>query len=160
MRYIYVLALNNNKYYIGKTSNPNFRIEQHFNFNGSNWTKKYKQIKILEIIPNCDNFDEDKYTLKYMKNFGIDNVRGGSFCEITLDESNIYTIQKMITGSSNKCYICNEIGHFANECNNKNMIGRKVKYSDNFNYPLKKFRRNIFCYKCNQEGHYRSECIN
>ena len=152
MRYIYVLALNCNKYYIGKTSNPHFRIEQHFNFNGSNWTKKYKPIKILEIIPNCDNFDEDKYTLEYMKNYGIENVRGGSFCEITLDNSHITTIKKMILGSSNKCYICNEFGHFANECN-KNLISRKVKFTKNF-------RKNIFCYKCGEEGHYKNECVN
>ena len=27
MRYVYILALRFNKYYIGKTSNPNFRLE-------------------------------------------------------------------------------------------------------------------------------------
>lgn len=34
MVFVYVLKLENNKYYIGKTSNPNFRIEQHFNSSG------------------------------------------------------------------------------------------------------------------------------
>ncbi len=42
MVYIYVLKLENNKYYIGKTDNPEIRLNSHFNFNGSEWTKKYK----------------------------------------------------------------------------------------------------------------------
>ena len=31
MIYIYVLELENKKYYVGKTTNPDFRLEQHFN---------------------------------------------------------------------------------------------------------------------------------
>ena len=42
MVYIYVLALEKNKYYIGKTSNPQFRLESHFSATGSEWTKLYK----------------------------------------------------------------------------------------------------------------------
>ena len=35
--FIYVLKLIGNKYYVGKTNNPNFRLEQHFNSSGSSW---------------------------------------------------------------------------------------------------------------------------
>ena len=66
MVYIYVLKLEKGKYYVGKTNNPYFRLESHFNSNGSAWTQKYKPIKILKIIDNCDDYDEDKYTRKYM----------------------------------------------------------------------------------------------
>ena len=52
MVFIYALKLENNKYYIGKTNNPSFRIESHFNTEGSFWTKKYKPIQVLELIPN------------------------------------------------------------------------------------------------------------
>ena len=38
MVFIYILELENNKYYVGKTTNPNFRLEQHFNNSGSHWT--------------------------------------------------------------------------------------------------------------------------
>ena len=119
MVFIYILQLENKKYYIGKTSNPDFRLGQHFNSSGSQWTKKYKPYKVIEIIPNCDNFDEDKHTLKFMEKYGINNVRGGTFCELKLNKDNIETIKKMINGSTDKCYICGENGHFAKDCNDE-----------------------------------------
>ena len=63
MVFIYILELENNKYYVGKTTNTAFRLEQHFNNSGSQWTKKYKPIKILELKSNCDDYDEEKYTI-------------------------------------------------------------------------------------------------
>ena len=94
MVYIYVLKLEQDKYYIGKTDNPNIRLENHFSSNGSEWTKLYKPLKIIEIIPNCDNYDEDKHTIKCMEKYGITNVRGGSFCQIRLGDENINTLKQ------------------------------------------------------------------
>lgn len=62
-----------------KTTQHEIRLESHFISNGSSWTKKYIPIKVIELIPDCDDYDEDKYTLKYMQKYGINNVRGGSF---------------------------------------------------------------------------------
>ncbi len=137
---IYVLECKNNRYYVGKTTNPTFRLEQHFNNNGSAWTKKYKPIRVLEIIPNCDDYDEDKYTLKYMKKYGVDNVRGGSFCQIELDEENINTINRMINGSTDKCYKCGG-NHFYSSCSQMN----KNEYK-------------ITCFRCQREGHNADDC--
>ena len=95
MVFIYVLKLKDNKYYIGKTSNPSFRLENHFNQNGSAWTKKYKPIKLYELKPDCDDDDEDKYTIQYMRKYGKDNVRGGSFCRVKLSKGDQTTLEKM-----------------------------------------------------------------
>ena len=52
MVFIYILKLQAGKYYVGKTTNPSFRLDKHFNGDGSAWTKKYAPIKLLELIPD------------------------------------------------------------------------------------------------------------
>jgi hypothetical protein len=53
-----------------------------------------------------------------MSEYGINNVRGGSFCQITLSNDNKNTILKMINGSTDKCYLCGKHGHYIKDCPN------------------------------------------
>ena len=138
---IYILKLRNNKYYVGKTNHQS-RIQDHFNGNGSEWTKKYKAIKVIEIIKNCDDFDEDKYTQIYMEKYGIKNVRGGTFCRIKLDNSTIQLLEKMINGANDKCFRCKRSGHFISQCYAKTMADET----------------NNNCFRCKRSGHLISEC--
>jgi len=185
MTNIYILRLTNNKYYIGKTNNPQKRILNHFQRQGSAWTKKYKPVRIEKIINNADDFDEDKWTIKYMKLYGIDNVRGGSFCSIQLSKSNKQTLQRMITGSSDCCYKCGQSGHYISQCPGTQQeeeeedyeinLKRKEKYLSEVwccEYCDKEFdslkgcsfhenvhcKKKIVCYTCGEPGHYSSNC--
>lgn len=127
--YIYILFLEQDKYYIGKSLKPLSRTGEHivsslFDDNlsrGAGWTKMYPPLKIIEIIDSYDEFDEDKYTLKYMKEKGIDNVRGGSFCELNLTRENVVTLEKMLAGAEDRCYYCGNSGHYINTCPQKNI---------------------------------------
>jgi len=133
MVFIYVLQLTQDKFYIGKTDNPKFRINSHFKKGGCAWTKKYNPTQIIGLFPDCDDFDEDKYTLKYMSKYGIDNVRGGSFCQTNLSSENKKMIERMITGSNDCCHFCGEKGHFIGKCPNKKI---KKEYSKQNNHFL------------------------
>ena len=84
--WLYVLLLEENKYYIGITSRyePEDRIQEHFNgFYSAQWVKKYKPKKLVEVLDagymtDAETDDKElKLTLEYMKKFGHQNVRGG-----------------------------------------------------------------------------------
>lgn len=116
MSYIYVLALENDKYFIGKTDSLNFTINDHINFYDCNWTKKYKPLELKKIFPASSIFDEDMYTLMYMNTHGIAFVRGGSFKSVILDHMNTTIIRKMIYTATNKCYKCGSDNHKCDDC--------------------------------------------
>ena len=181
MVYIYVLELAHGKYYVGKTNNPQFRLENHFSSNGSEWTKIYKPLNVFELIPNCDDYDEDKITRKYMDKYGINNVRGGSFVSVNLDNSTLEVLNKMRNGTNNKCFTCGKEGHFSNNCfkrlNKNNFINYTNKVVDYNNYESdedinyckkltnnKKTKNNSKqtfvnkCFRCGREGHCSTNC--
>lgn len=118
MVYVYALLLEMGKVYVGKTSNPKVRLGTHFATGGSYWTVKYKPVNVLEIVEG-DDFDEDKLVLQYMNEYGIDNVRGGSFSQAKLSKDDRNVISKMINGAGNKCYKCGGDGHFGKYCKKK-----------------------------------------
>lgn len=80
--YIYLLHLDNGKKYIGKTQYLNIRMYQHFSGNGAMVTRKFKP-KTYEVLDICPGYLstklEQKYTIKFIADYGYDNVRGGSY---------------------------------------------------------------------------------
>ena len=113
---IYVLELNKGKYYIGKTDNPEKRIKDHISGNGAEYTKMFGVVKLLELIPSTDPFDEDKITKSYMAKYGIHNVRGGNYCKIKLSEEERNLLKRDIWGSLGKCVRCGRDGHYIADC--------------------------------------------
>ena len=80
LEYVYILELENDKYYVGYTENFDSRMISHFGGNGSKWTKLHKPIAILKVSRGC-KIDEDKKTIDMMIKYGYQNVRGGRYCK-------------------------------------------------------------------------------
>ena len=78
--FCYILELENQKYYVGITSNLHNRFCQHFSGNGAIWTKLHKPIKAIQVKIVTHKWEENFTTLSMIKKYGVDNVRGGSWC--------------------------------------------------------------------------------
>jgi cellular nucleic acid-binding protein len=158
MVFIYALQLEEGKYYIGKTNNPQIRLENHFNFKGSEWTKIYNPINVLEMKPDCDDYDEDKTTLQYMDKFGIDNVRGGSFVSVQLDDSTIKHLKKMSNGTNDRCFICSLEGHFAKDCPSKQKSLEKLEPPIETFTPMSSIHKQCNCFNSMFTNHFEKDC--
>jgi predicted GIY-YIG superfamily endonuclease len=130
MEQIYILELINNKYYIGKTNDVMRRYDEHMNNIGSAWTRLYKPIKLIECHSVKTVYDEDNITKDYMKKYGIENVRGGSYCQNILPKDTLSTLQREFQSSADLCYNCNKSGHFIMNCPNKIIEKNKVYECD------------------------------
>ena len=146
---IYILELEDSKYYVGRTNDVQRRIEEHIKGIGSMWTKKHKVLKLLKVIENCNSFDEDKYVKMLMKEHGIANVRGGAYSQITLLPDQIKSIQNELLGATDICFNCGKEGHWLET--KFNIIHNNNCEADINGYELKKYSSNsgvIFCLGC------------
>ena len=171
---VYVLECSDGKYYVGRTNDFSKRLDMHLNGSGSFWTRRYPMVNVIDINWNADKFDEDKYVIKYMDKYGIDNVRGGSYSQMILNEDLKKTINRYLVTANNLCYICNKDGHLIRECpqnpkNPKIFNERKRKFeneSENDCEPsAKKLKfdysqhNNHKCDRCGRTGHYTEQCF-
>ena len=114
---VYILKLECDKYYVGKTNNLRRRYIEHVSGNRSSaWTKKYRPIRIVNAIHDAHCLDEDKITVEYMMKYGIENVRGGPFVSIKLSQNTIDHINRRIRMASDQCVYCGSPDHFCTYC--------------------------------------------
>jgi NAD-dependent DNA ligase len=93
---IYILGLEDEKYFVGTTTNSYFTLKSYLNNNKAAWTQKYKPLRVTRFIEDCYDYEEDTVTLNLMKIYGIANVRGGSYVNVNLDKATLDIIKEKI----------------------------------------------------------------
>jgi len=93
---IYVLELQGNKYYVGKTNHTFQRFNQHKSGSGAKWTQKHKVKDLFAFHKDMKDTDENKITIQMMKKYGVRNVRGGSWTKVNMTEAEIKRLEKKI----------------------------------------------------------------
>ena len=122
---VYVIKLNSNKYYVGKSNNIKNRIDQHKSFNKcAEFVKINGGVKsqIPTLTPYEENHNdwEKRETIVRMLKHGYNNVRGWEYTNCTdLTIFDYHAIRKEIIGSTDRCRKCGGIGHMANKCSNQ-----------------------------------------
>lgn len=84
MNWVYVLELENNKYYVGYTSHLKNRLKKHKKGGSCNWVDKHPFKKVVEVRKALNKNLERKTTLEYMVLKGWRNVRGGAWSQVNL----------------------------------------------------------------------------
>lgn len=143
---LYVLQLEDGKYYVGKTKDLKRRVEEHAKGDGSEWTWMYRPVKVLESRPLKDEHDENNTTKDMMKKYGVENVRGGSYCQMELPKGYEAALQAEIRGAEDACFKCGGKGHFARDC----PVDGDVE--------TRKSPKQIVCYRCGRPGHLSPDC--
>lgn len=115
MAIVYVLKLRNDKYYVGRTSNLERRIDDHKAGYGSSWTKKHKFVEMIKSFEAESPFYEDMIVKTMMQAHGIENVRGGSYSQVWLPKDQYTQLRREINGATDKCFHCGG-DHFVKDC--------------------------------------------
>lgn len=97
---LYVLELENDKWYVGISSDLTKRLDQHRFGKGAKWTQLYKPIRVAytEDLGMIDYSvaaaTETMRTKQAMRKYGTENVRGGSFCQIDATKAQLEAYAK------------------------------------------------------------------
>lgn len=113
---LYVLKLENGKYYIGKTENVFKRMSYHKDTKANKWISTNPIVDLLEMRPCNKPTDENALVKEYMSRYGIPNVRGGSYSTFRLNKAEFQVLQHELHHDAGLCFKCKKTGHFAKNC--------------------------------------------
>ena len=83
--FVYVLALQGGKLYVGATNNPYQRLVEHVLQDSALWVREHGPVThVVDVIQNCEDDDETYITLMYMQMFGFQNVRGAAWTRVIM----------------------------------------------------------------------------
>ncbi|MFY7987664.1 MAG: GIY-YIG nuclease family protein [Flavobacterium sp.] len=88
--FLFVLKLQDENFYVGRTKNIKLAILNEFNCLGSEWTKIHKPIELFSLIDitiletNKIRNMHNSVVINYMKKYGFQKIRGGDFFKVDI----------------------------------------------------------------------------
>ena len=127
-KYVYLMLLEGDNYYIGSTKYPE-------NIGSlivtAKWMKIHKPVLLLNTwLDFSDSTVSLKtiLTLKYMREYGIDKVRGGGYSEVELDEVSRNNINHFLRNMENLESIPDLVKSYKKVKDTQNRIYRSMEY--------------------------------
>ena len=170
MYQVYILKLENDKYFVGYTKDISKIKESIKDFE---WIQRHPLIKILKIIYNCDKYDVDKYTKKFMELYGIDNVRGGTYYHADLSQETLNSLKQELEILNKQIYIKSQEEDFIHKDddtyfdeveNEFEIINKCARCGSNDHHTYDCYVEHIGngkikrCTNCKDYGHLAKEC--
>lgn len=135
--YLYVLELENNFWYVGRSRNCEKRFLEHQQGSGAKWTKLHKPIRMQCKLLELDLNHETRLPIQLMIMYGADRVRGGIYNRL---HYNIITLNKIMNSKiidfdkysqleetdTGKCFFCLRTNHRVQTCDEKIDIDGKM----------------------------------
>jgi cellular nucleic acid-binding protein len=85
-----------------------------------------------------------------MSKYGVENVRGGSYCRITLPDESLNALKRELEGSEGRCYKCGKSGHYAQSCTPRHISDTKR--------PGEVTIKKMACARCGRNTHSAMSC--
>lgn len=151
---VYVLRCEGGRFYVGSCGEHRVhqRFAEHCDGTASAFTSSFLPVDVLEVLPaERGVYDEDAKVLEYMKAYGVDNVRGGTFSRLVLPEHQLRTLRDQLTHGEGSCFSCGSRWHFADRC--------PVRNASNASVYERRNGGTGGCFRCGRTGHMSTECF-
>lgn len=130
---VYILELEHNKVYVGKSVNISRRLLQHRagKGEGAAFTKLFKPtgkfLPRLGTVSGSGEAAERDETLRYMFLRGVANVRGWKYTQTHMNNVSLRNAEMEIRACLDLCWRCGRKGHMLKQCKEKlDRSGNKI----------------------------------